>query len=434
MSRAAQPSIAGEFVAAVRSSLRDDQIQHELLDPFDVDGLTPDVMVRPTSLDQLQLILAEAHEAGLAIIAHGGGAHMDAGNIPAGYDIALSMDGMDRIVAYEPDDLTVTVEGGVRFSDLQATLHGRGQTLPLDPPGVEVATVGGLLAANASGPLRPAHGTVRDWLIGIRVALADGTVVKSGGRVVKNVSGYDMHKLYVGSLGSLGVIAEATLKVAPSPRSESTLVLTFASPRAAATVVLAAGDAGLAVRAAELLSPTAAYALTGDHAWTAVVRLGGGDSAVTRSAREITALAASTEGVVVEGAMELWGSWRRLFAPDKLSLRASVSPSQVAEAVDVLDRRFTGAAPRISATVAAGLIRVNLTPSRETRVTALVEHARETIARYGGHVIVDAAPQAYKKEHDVFGPMRPDFAIMRRLKEEFDPKRILAPGRFVGRL
>jgi glycolate oxidase FAD binding subunit len=333
-------------------------------------------------------------------------------------------------------------------------LAKRGQTLPLDPPGpgglpvgdstvggptiggptVGGPTVGGVIAADASGPLRHAHGTVRDWLLGIEMVLADGTAIRSGGRVVKNVSGYDLHKLFVGSLGTLGIITEATLKVMPSARADEVIAAGFRSPRAAASVILASRDAGLAVRAAELLSPAAAYALDGHHGWTALIRLGGSPAAVERSTRDLRALTAEAGGTVRDARRDVWFDWQRLFAPDVLAVRISMRPSHIGEAVDVLDRRFAGASPRISATVAAGLVRLQLTPGRDARVATLVERCREVALRYGGFAVVEAAPPSYKREHDVFGPLRSDAPIMRRLKEEFDPKRLLAPGRFVGRL
>jgi glycolate oxidase FAD binding subunit len=434
MSRTAPASLVSEFVDAMSTLMPPSQIRSEDVDGYAVDGETPDVLVEPASIEQVQHCLAEAHAGSLAVIALGGGTRLNYGNPPSGYDVALCVRRLDQVVAYEPDDLTVTVEAGVRVDHLADTLRARGQTLPFDPPGSGDGTVGGLISANAFGPLRAAHGTIRDWLIGITVALADGTLVKSGGRVVKNVSGYDLHKLYAGSLGTLGVIVEATLRVAPSPRAESTVAATAESARAAAKLILRARDAGLAVRGAELLSPAASFAVGGDHAWMALFRLGGGDAAVLRSAKELRVLAAAAGGVPREADMGLWDRWRAAFAPTGLSLRASVAPSQVGEAVEVLDRRFAGASSRVSATVAAGMILARLQPTATTRAVALVERARETVGRFGGFVVVDAAPATYKREHDVFGSARPDFALMRRLKEEFDPKRILSPGRFVGRL
>jgi glycolate oxidase FAD binding subunit len=425
----------GEFCASISLALEAEQISTVDLVPYEVDGARPEVVVAPSTVEQLQAVLTEAQTSGVAVIPFGGGTHIGAGNPPAAYDVALSLARLDRITAHEPADLTVTVEPGVRLADLQRVLAAHGQFLPLDPPCDERATIGGVLATNAFGPRRHAFGTARDWLIGIRVVHADGAISKSGGRVVKNVTGYDMHKLYIGSLGTLGVIAEATLKVAPLPHEQSTLAVACRSAAHASDLVLAAHDTGLAIHAAELLSPPASQAVDGASAWTVLVRVAGGPGAVGRSLREVRAASASTGAIVeVRDASTVWDAWNRSFRPGGLSLRIGVLPSRVGDAMQVLDRRLAGAGARLSATATAGVIRASLQLPRDGRAAALVDAARDVAARYDGSVVVDAAPPLVKRDIDVFGPLRPDFSIMKRLKEEFDPKRTLSPGRFVGRL
>jgi FAD/FMN-containing dehydrogenase len=158
-------------------------------------------LIQPTSLDDLREGLAGAHVRGAK-----------AGNI----DLAR----LNRVVAHAPDDMTVTVEAGITLAGLQSELSGRGQWLPIDPPNPDRLTIGALIATNASGPRRLGCGTIRDYLIGLRVVLADGRLIKSGGQVVKNVAGYDLAKLFVGSYGSLGIIVEATFKLRPLPEAE----------------------------------------------------------------------------------------------------------------------------------------------------------------------------------------------------------------------
>lgn len=424
-----------EFCAVVSQIVDAAQIHPGGAGHYEVDGLVPEVVVEPSTIEQLQQVLSEAYTGRVAMLPFGGGAHKGTGNVPESYDAALSLTRLDHIIAHEPADLTVTVEPGVRLADLQARLAEYGQFVPLDPPCDTAATIGGILSANTHGPMRHAYGTARDWLIGARVVHADGSMSKSGGRVVKNVAGYDMHKLYIGSLGTLGIIAEATLKVAPLPRSEVTLVLTCRSAAQASDLVLAAHDAGLALRAAEVLSPPAANAVLGNEAWSVIVRVAGEPGTVARTRRELDAASAALGTKADErDTPAVWSAWDVAFRPGVLSLRVSVLPSSVGEAMQVLDRRFAGAGARLSATLTAGAIRANLKPTREARAGALVEAARDIASRYGGGVIVEAAPPVLKHDIDVFGPLRPDFAIMKRLKEEFDPRRILSPGRFVGRL
>jgi glycolate oxidase FAD binding subunit len=266
------------------------------------------------------------------------------------------------------------------------------------------------------------------------VVHADGSVSKSGGRVVKNVSGYDMHKLYVGSLGSLGVIVEATFKLVPLPKVDRTLVVSAPSPGEARGVISAAHEAGLAVIAAELMSPAAANAVLGIGAWCALLRAGGGEAAVARTTDDLEEYASLAHGTIEDAADDVWAKWREAFGPAALSIRVSVMPSKVADVAEVLDRRFAGEAPVISATASVGLLRVQLSPAEDERALSLVEQVREIAGRYGGFAIVDAASDAVKDQIDVFGPTRPDIEIMRRLKAELDPKGILSPGVLWGRV
>jgi glycolate oxidase FAD binding subunit len=436
MSNALAVSPVKEFADAMRSALGDDAVFDGHLDEYAVDAAIPDVAVAPSTVDGVQAVLAEASECGLAVLPFGGGTHMGAGNAPEAYDVALSLRRMSRIIAHEPADLTVTVEPGVTLYALQETLAAHRQTLPLDPPcGFGATTIGGLLGSNASGPLRHAYGTARDWLLGVRVVHADGMSSKSGGRVVKNVTGYDMHKLYVGSLGTLGVIVEATFKLAPLPKTERTVAIECHSAREAARIALSAHDEGLSLHAAELLSPPAAHAITGDARWTLLARVAGGEAAVGRSLRELSALAATFGASVQErDGVVAWRAWSEAFRPEPLSLRVCVMPSAVADTIQVLDRQFIGGAGLLSSTITAGVIRARLHPSREARAHTLASDAADVASRHEGFAVIDAAPMSLKRQIDVFGSPRSDLAIMRRLKEQFDPKRVLAPGRFVGRL
>lgn len=182
---------------------------------YAIDGRLPREVAHPKSVDELSAILASAHQRGWAVVPFGGGSQIALGELPERYDLALSLSGLNRIVAHEPDDMTVTVEAGMTLADLQRHLLGSGQVLPLDPPLPAEATIGGILATRAAGPIRLGYRRIGDHLLGIKVVDAKGVVTKAGGRVVKNVSGYEMGRLYAGSLGTLAVIVEATFKVRP---------------------------------------------------------------------------------------------------------------------------------------------------------------------------------------------------------------------------
>jgi glycolate oxidase FAD binding subunit len=399
-----------------------------------IDGLQPDAEASPATPAEVAAVLDEARACRLSVVPVGSGTQLTLGNVPEAYDIALSTRRLNSLVEYEPDDLTVTVEAGHDFASLAAALRERGQWLPIDRSG-PTATVGGMIASNVFGPLRHAHGTIRDWLIGIEVAHADGGRTKAGGRVVKNVAGYDMTKLHIGALGSLGVITQVTFKLAPIPPIEQSLTISCDTAAQAAACAAEMRHRGLAVLRCDLLSPPAAYALLGGPHWSLCITLAGTAAAVARSEREVAAIAKAGDcHVRVIDDARHWEEWRATLNAGTLRLRAGVRSAQVAETIAVLDRRFVGAAPRLSATPSAGVIRASLQPTHGMRAQTLLDSARDVIARRGGVLVVEHAPLSLKQQIDVFGPLRGDFPIMKRLRAEFDAHRTLSPGRFVGRL
>jgi len=219
----------GEALVSIagRQGVRDDA---ETLAAAAVDGLRPSWVVRPGSIDQLSGVLALAHDAALAVIPRGSGSALELGSPPARADIVVDLRGLDEVIEYNPADLTVTVQAGVSAGALAARLAPHRQWLALDPPGVAARTLGGIAATNASGPLRARYGTLRDLLLGVRFVQADGVVTWGGSKVVKSVSGYDVPKLMVGALGTLGVLAELTLRLHSRPDAESSWLVLLASP------------------------------------------------------------------------------------------------------------------------------------------------------------------------------------------------------------
>ncbi len=209
---------------------------------YAVDGMTPSVVVKPTSQAEVAAAMGAANAAGAAVVPFGGGTQQGLGMPPERYDVALDLRQIESVVEYEAADLTITVEAGMRLSALQRLLAEKGQWLPLDPPVSDEATIGGVLATNASGPARFSRGTGRDLVIGMTVATAQGEIVKSGGRVVKNVAGYDLAKLHIGALGTTGVILQVSLKVSPLPVRTS-MVAIRGEPRSADRAVERRGGA-----------------------------------------------------------------------------------------------------------------------------------------------------------------------------------------------
>ncbi|HXF50708.1 MAG TPA: FAD-binding oxidoreductase [Dehalococcoidia bacterium] len=394
-----------------------DRVETADLARYEVDGLRPSCAVTPRSPEEAARALAAANGAGLAVIPFGAGTMMGFGNIPARYDVALDLRGLQRVIEYTPEDLTVTVEAGLRLSDVNALLAKRGQFLPFDPPCGDHATIGGIVATNVAGPSRHQYDAPRDRLIGITVALADGRLTKAGGRVVKNVAGYDLCKLYCGSMGTLGVIVAATFKVAPLPREEAAWVAALPSARDAFAVGFTALARPLALRALEVISPALAVSAGLERAWSVVAWCAGEPAAVARSLRELDGLARGKALRDIDA--RRLTSWPADWAA--VVLRLSLLPSDIEEALEDLPETAIAAV-----TLAHGVARVGLHADHP--------ELRARVERLGGTWAFERAPLDRKRALDVWGPPPPAFAVMERLKREFDPRGTLSPGRFVARL
>src|SRR6266852_613215 len=225
---------------------------------YAVDGLLPRLVVIPDSVEQVAQIVALTNQQGLKLLTRGGGSRINLGGIPEQIDILLETTKLTRLLEHEAPDLTCHVEAGITLAELQTKLATKGQRLALDPPNTQQATIGGILASNASGPKRLRYGTARDLVIGLRVVQASGEVARSGGSVVKNVAGYDLNKLYIGSLGTLGVIVEANFKLQPLPIVERTLLLTYTNAIEAMQTIIAILGSSLTPSALELIDAGAA--------------------------------------------------------------------------------------------------------------------------------------------------------------------------------
>ena len=427
MSTNAPPDTARELQLALRELLGDGLASGDAA--YAVDGLTPRFVATPASAEELAAALAAANERDAVVIPWGAGRHMALGNTPAQYNLALRTAKLDRVIEYEPTDLTVTVEAGLTMGRLRTLLTERDQFLPIDGP--DEATIGGVLAAGASGPSRHAYGLPRDWLLGCRVAHADGSIAKGGGRVVKNVAGYDLPKLSVGSLGTLGVIIEATFKLAPQPAAQETLLATFPSSAAAAAAIAAADDRSLALRALALRSEVGEGAL-------AAFWLAGPRSAVERTKQELTELTtgASRERLVGSSSESWWAALDDTDPEGGVALRASLPTAAVAGFADELTALAREADVPITSVSypTTGLLVAQIDAAPTERLVQAIEAARRRTMKEGGSLVVTTAPLAVKERLDVWGDMGDALPLMRRLKEQFDPRGTINRGRYVGGL
>lgn len=403
----------------------------------------PAVVALPRDEEGVSRVLALAWESGLAVVPWGGGAHQTVGRPPTRYDVALDLRRLNGIVAYEPADMTATVQAGIRLADLHTRLGDAGQFWPLDPSLADRATVGGVVAADLNGPLRCRYGTVRDLVLGVRVAHADGTVTKAGARVVKNATAYNLTRLYAGSHGTLGVLLEATLRLQPRPAVEEGWWLAGGTVETCHEAAMRILGSHLAPTRVELLNRDAAGA-SGKPADGPVlaVSVAGVKEAVHEQGASLAALAGelglrTAEIEAPERTWRIvqdfpWGTGGGNGAEVWARWRGSVLPSDCAKGVDAVSRS-AGRFGEVSAaaTVSHGALRGMLRAPSVGRLADGLAAAREALAATGGFLVVTDAPTSVAATMDVWGPAPSAVDIMRRIKAAFDGKGILNPGRFV---
>lgn len=416
-------------------------LPHEETEKYAVDGLLPQAVVAPDNVEAVAEVMRFAHKQGLAVIPWGGGTMMGLGNLPRRYDLALSLSRLDQVIEHEPADLTVSVQAGLTLAEFQRQLATAGQFLALDPPLPEAATVGGVLAANASGPCRHAYGSARDITLGLRVITADGRLTRTGGKVVKNVAGYDLCKLYIGSLGTLGIIVEASFKLWPLPRAAQSAILFFAAAAAACAAASELHGRGLSLQAMDLLNAPALARLgiEGPAAYALALCLAGSPPAVARSLNEARHIARGMGASLQEAAGEahdrLWQAIGRLAVPasDGLLCRATVPSSRLPQLL--ADIQAMGSEATVVARPALGIAYAAWPTGAVGESERIIEALRAVTAGLGGTLVVEGCSPALKERIDVWGqPPPPSLALMERVKQQFDPKGILNPGRFVGGL
>ena len=410
-----------------------------LLQRYEIDGQTPRGATRVETIGDIERAQSAATDQDLAVIPTGGRTMLGLGMPPRRYDLALDMSSLDQVVEYEPNDFTISVQAGMTLAALQRTLAANGQFLPLDHPRFEQATVGGICAVGRGGLRRKALGGPRDWLIGMRMVKADGTAIKGGGKVVKNVSGYDLPKLFAGSLGTLGVIAEVTFKLRPQPASDQVVALhadsfeqALAASRAAARAApFLDGCVVLSDRAAARAASHGADIL--DDRPALVLRASGLESAADEVLASALAAARSTglegEDSRTPAIVETWQAIADLelgTLADQVRLRIGLPPGNL-ERVRSLAEELV---PDVSSWVAAGdsglLFLETATVDAET-----VRMLRNRLRPLQGRLTVESAPLELKRAMDVWGPPGPGMRLMHRVKEQFDPIGILNPGRYV---
>ena len=420
--------------------LPDDQLSR-----YTIDDIAPQAVVLPASTHEIQEVLGYAAEGGLSVIPAGSGTKLGVGNPPEQVDLVLSTSRLDQVLEYEPADLTVTVEAGIRLATLQEGLAKHGQYLSLDPPYADRCTIGGMTATNASGPSRLRYGSTRDLVLGMRVVQSSGTVVKSGGKVVKNVAGYDLSKLYLGSFGTLGVIAEVSLKLQPLPELERTVLLTFTETGEAINVASEIAGSQLLPTFLNLFVNGAP--LTEAPEPCLLIGLDGHPETVEWQIDAIKTMAQQNANIgveVYEGQQQELRASMCAFPEDESAspiviCRANLRMTDVEGFVNTVLDVNESAAWRVRAMglMGNGIVYVGFSdfPDGDVpvqHVADTVASLRDTTANVGGNLIVESAPTTLKGQIDVWGSVGRSFELMKAIKTRLDPIGLLNVGRFVG--
>jgi glycolate oxidase FAD binding subunit len=427
---------------------------------IEINGVTPPVSVEPASEDEIVAVMRVAYQRGLVVAPAGGMTQIQMGRVSEHVDILLRTTRLNDIKHYDPGDLTIGVGAGLRLRDMQLALGKHEQWIPFDPPNADTATVGGLLATAAAGPLKASAGGPRDFCIGIQFVLAEGQKGKGGGRVVKNVAGYDLMKLLIGSHGSLAVITGANFKVFPRPRQTRTFQCGFASSKEALIFANTVLRSPMWPMCLELVSPgaqeylcEAPVAVDPDHylpvqpavkpstEWQVLVRMAGSDNILARCRRELgSAVSREMEGAAEE---QLWG-WIRQFEYGLLQrhrnamvVYTNTAIQDEAAALQAMEKAapefnfIPAAVGRVpSGNLVLGLVPLAVEPPNAMQYASCASQLRGLLPP-GSSAMVAHCPKEAKLHFDVWGTTPTDLQLMKAVKQALDPKNILNRGKFI---
>jgi glycolate oxidase FAD binding subunit len=446
---------------------------------YEVDGTRPAAAVRPGSAEEVAEIVRFAAAEKLALIACGARTKLGIGAPPARYDVAVDLSRLDRVIAYDPGDLTLGVEPGIGVAKLSAVLAEQGQFLPLAVPYTNRATLGGTLASGVDSPLRQCYGTARDFVLGMEFVTGEGASAKSGGRVVKSVAGYDLHKLMLGALGTLGILTRINFKTFPLPAASRGFLAAFGSLAGALELRRRIVSSPLQPLTLDILSPSLAelfaratpappepqlFARGGAGAdetlplpgpwfptsdWLLAAGFGGSEKVLQRSADDLARYAAeagakSTLVLDDEDRPKVWGRLREAIpllleaSPAATILKLSLPPANlgpVSEAAAAIAAR--AGLPCAQLLRGCGVFYLALLPAKAgagvtASLAAACAEAGKAAEQFGGSATIPWCPRELKPSVSLWWPVRGDLALMKKVKAVMDPHNILAPGRFLG--
>lgn len=413
--------------------IRESDAQHHLGN----DGF---IVVYPNEEEQIATILKFANDNKLTINIEGMGTKRGFGGTIERADIVMSLKNYTGITEHSVGDMTMTVKAGTPFIEIQQYLSEYNQTVPLDPTDQEEATIGGIIAANDSGPKRLGYGSARDLVIGLRIAYPNGQIIRTGGKVVKNVAGYDMNKLFIGSMGTIGVITEITLKLRPLPKYESAVLLSFPHNQMEEIHRFAIKllDSYMEPKALQLLSPVLSKRLIGKNMFSIAISFEDVESSVHYQENYMKQIQPEESELTIfskQEAKQFWDDLANAFSRQNertavlkigvknLDVIQVIKQCQLFEEIEVEIEGHGG--------LGHGLCAVRI-EGTDDELASFIETFRKEVEKIGGYVVLKHASLSLRKKVDVWGKKPAHFFLFDGIKTKIDPERTLNRGRFVG--
>lgn len=401
------------------------------------------INVYPQSEEEIAAILKYANENGKKVYVEGNGTKRGYGGLSESADILISLSNYKGIVEHVVGDMTLTVKAGTTFKELQDYLAPHKQKISLDPFLPQSSTIGGIIASNDSGPKRLGYGSSRDIVIGLRIVYPDGKIIRSGGRVVKNVAGYDMNKLFIGSMGTLGVISEITVKLHPIPKYESLILLSYSQGnfekiQAFSTKLL---DSTMEPITVELLSPSLSKKLTGLNCFTLAIGLEDVETSVRYQENFIKSIQPKQTDLKILTHQETQSFWDQFYSNPfeensvvtSASLKIGVVNADVTKVIK--EGHSLGESHHLMVDahggLGHGLCQVNLKGARQDIISA-IQQMRNFVTSLGGYVVVKHLPFILRQEVNAWGEKPSYFFLLEGIKQKVDPNKVLNPKRFIG--
>ena len=415
-----------------------------------LDGITPASIERPETLDELSNTLSSITTSGRSATPWGGGTRIGVGNIPSSYDTAIDLSEFIGETEHESGDMTVVANAGVTIGTLNTLLAKEGQRLAFEVRNPEKATVGGSVASNAPGRRQSSTGGIRDWVIGMQIVLADGTVTKTGGRVVKNVQGYELHRLHTGAYGTLGIVSQAAFKLLPLPPEQQTIVAWFDDEITANEVgmklvnglflpeSISAISGPLATQTVE----AAGEVVSTDDVTALLIKLGGGVRSIERQVNEVVgaAGAAGATGYTALNDVTESSAWAKLEEAESnstLAVRMTSRPLATLAASTATRSKVMNLHSHDISTISDlgfGASTMLSNPENNDDASAHTTIIVDEISKNSGSYVIERCPLHVKQSRDVFSDVGSSIDLMRRIKAQYDPTNTLNPGRFAGKI